>query len=248
MADVKASPWVRGVVDTLVGASIIRKSGIPTKNRLAVILVDTAFETGCRAFLKNKARIKLDQSHSHRENLVKAVRAKLSDIEVTVWDSIDYYYTEIRCDFYHQSAGKTLADTDVLDYQETVEFVIDHAFDIKIADLVKAELEAVQQASIPPPIGDTPPSVPLDSIKNQRHLVLVAVSQVLPSSADQVNEFLRKQGKSLRLKSREFTDIVARNSGTKKFFFFNKGLRRWELSALGRFRLEQILKGETDER
>jgi len=248
LLDCKASPWVRGVVDTLVGASIIRKSGIPTKNRLAVILIDTAFETGCRAFLKHTARIKLDQNHSHRENLVKAVRAKLSGIEDTVWDSIDYYYTEIRCDFYHQSAGKTLADTDVLDYLETVEFVIDHAFDIKIADLVRVELDAVQQTSISQPKGDTPPSISLDSIKNQRHVVLVAVSQVLPSSAAQVNEFLRKQGISLRLGKKEFTDIVARNSGTKKFFFFNKELRRWELSALGRFRLEQIVKGETDER
>jgi len=247
MADSKIRPWIRGVVDTLVGASLIRNSGIPTKNRLAVILVDSAFETACRAFLTHTAKIKLDQKHSQRENLVKAVKAKLAQIEDSVWENIDYYYTEIRCDFYHQSAGKTVTDSDLLDYQETVEFVIDRAFNIRVGNLVKAKLESLQQAGVSSVNEETQLSIPLDSIKDKGDRVLLAVAQVLPSSAGQVNDFFRKQGIALRLDSEEFTSIVARNSGTKKFFFFNKDLRRWEPSALGRFRLGQILKGGMDE-
>jgi hypothetical protein len=242
------SPWVRGVVDTLVGAALIRNSTIPTKNRIVVILVDTAFETACRAFLKYRAKIKLDQSHLHRDNLVRTVRSKLTDIDSKVWDNIDYYYTEIRCDFYHQSAGKTLTDTDLLDYQETVEFVIDRAFGIRMADLVKAEIEAVQLAKATTPGGEAEFSIRFDEIRNDTDKILAGVSQVSPSSVVEINDFFRKQGINFKLKSDEFTNIVARNSGTKKFFFFNKQLRRWELSALGKFRLEKLVKGETDER
>jgi len=115
---IKTSPWIRGIVDTLVGAALLRSSSIPTKNRLVVILVDTAFETACRAFLKNNLKIKLDQNHTRRDNLVKTVRSKLPAIDEQVWNKIEYYYTDIRCDFYHQSAGKTLTDGDLLDYQK----------------------------------------------------------------------------------------------------------------------------------
>jgi len=246
MAVGKVSPWIKGIVDTLVGASLIRQSSIPTENRLVVILVDTAFETACRAYLKYNAKIHLDQNHSHRDNMVKAVRAKLPLVDAAVWDSIDYYYQEIRCDFYHQSAGKTLTDSDLLDYQETVEFVMDHAFGIRVAELVKAEVTVVT-----PPDSPTPQALPtvasLTDVDDDRDKVLVAVAQVLPSSVEQVNSHLRQQGASLRLKTQDFTSIVARNSGTKKFYFFNKELRRWEPSALGRFRISQIAKGQTDE-
>ena len=247
MANSKTIPWVRGVVDTLVGATLIRNSIIPTKNRLIVILIDTAFETACRAFLKYKAKIKLEQNHSHREPLVKTVQNKLPDIDATVWEKIEYFYTEIRCDFYHQSAGKTLADYDLLDYQEAVEFVIDRAFGIRVADLVRAEVEAVQQTIAPAKAEVADNSILINESLDNKDKVLISVSQVFPASVEQVNEFLRKQGHNLRLKSEEFTNIVARNSGTKKLFFFNKELRRWELSALGKFRLATVVKGESDE-
>jgi hypothetical protein len=247
VANSKINPWIRGVVDTLVGASIINNSTIPTKNRLIVILIDTAFETSCRAFLKYKARIKLDQNHSHRDPLVKTVRSKLPEIDALVWEKIEYYYTEIRSDFYHQSAGKTLPDDDLLDYQEAVEFVIDRAFNIRVADLVRAEMEAIQQTIAPVVTQETNKSTPINDSLDNKDKILIAVSQVFPDSVDQVNEFFRKQGLNLRLKGEEFTNIVARNSGTKKLFFFNKELRRWEPSALGKFRLATVVKGESDE-
>lgn len=242
----KPSPWIRGIVDTLVGASILRASAIPTKNRLAVILIDSAFETACRAFLKNTLKIKLDQNHTHRDNLVKTVKTKLASIDQEVWDNIEYYYTDIRCDFYHQSAGKTLTDTDLLDYQETVEFVIDQAFGVSIGELVRSEVEALQATHHESREG-TVQAVSVHQLADARDKVLVAVAVTTPDSSEQLNTFFKQQGEKLRLKPDEFTNIVARNNGTKKFFFFNKDLRRWELSGLGKFRYQQLTKGEADE-
>jgi hypothetical protein len=86
-----------------------------------VILIDSAFETACRAFLQHKAKIKLGDSHKHRDNLISTMKSKLKEIDSEVWDNINFYYEEIRCDFYHQSAGKTITETAVLDYRDTVE-------------------------------------------------------------------------------------------------------------------------------
>jgi hypothetical protein len=87
----RLSPWIAGVVDTLVGARVILRTKIPHRNRLAVILMDTAFETACRAFLKHKMKITLSDAHRHRDHLVKAVRGNLRNIDNAVWDNIDYY-------------------------------------------------------------------------------------------------------------------------------------------------------------
>lgn len=99
MPEAKLSPWLHGVIDTLVGAEVLRTSTIPNRNRLAVILIDSAFETACRAFLQHKEKIKLQETHRHRENLISAVKAKLPHIVEQVWDDINYYYQDIRCDF-----------------------------------------------------------------------------------------------------------------------------------------------------
>jgi hypothetical protein len=70
------SPWMRGVIDTLVGAELLRGSAIPHRNRLVVILIDSAFETACRAFLQHKEKIKMGDSHRHRDNLISTMRSK----------------------------------------------------------------------------------------------------------------------------------------------------------------------------
>ncbi|HIJ66173.1 MAG TPA: hypothetical protein HPP77_09525 [Candidatus Hydrogenedentes bacterium] len=247
MAEQRTSPWLRGIVDTLVGASLIRESTIPTKNRLVVILVDTAFETACRAYLKHRKRIKMDKNHERRATLVKTVRSNLAAIDQEVWNTIDYYYSDIRCDFYHESAGKTLSDVDLLDYQETVEFVIDQAFGVQIGQMVRAEFKAQREQQASPTSTENSPTVPLHQLSDKRDKVLLAVGELNPSSSNEVNEYFRRAGDGLRLKAKEFRAIVAANSGTKKFYFYDRDLKRWELSGLGRFRFDQLVKGEPDD-
>jgi hypothetical protein len=244
----KINPWLRGIIDTLVGASLIRESQIPTKNRIVVILIDSAFETACRAYLKHKAKITLDKNHSRREVLMKTIKSKLPDVDTNVWDNIDYYYSEIRCDFYHQSAGKTLTDIALLDYQETVEFVIDKSFEIQIDQYVKSELQAIQKQV--KPTDDTNQKnmgILLEKFNDKRDKALIAVSEINPSSFGDVKDYFKRQGETTNMKSENFQNIVARNRGTKKFFFYNKEHGRWELSGLGRFRLQQLIKEEDHE-
>ncbi len=239
----RISPWIPAIVETMVGARLRRESAIPHKNRLAGIVRDSALETACRAFLKYKAKIKLTEAHRNRETLVKTVKSIAKDIDAVVWETLDFNYNEVRCDLYHESAAKTITDDAFLDYQEAIDFVIDRLLDIRSDQMVKswalsmakvhAGLESVGQRKDVPNLHDL-------TARNDK--VLVAVASLSPASVNEVNEFFRKAGDSLRLLPDEFTTILARNSGTKKFYYHNKDLKVWELSGLGEFRLGQIGK------
>ena len=109
-SDTKIAPWIHGVVEGMAGALLLHESGFPQRNRLAVLLLDSALETAVRAFLRYKAKIRLTEAHKNRENLFKVVRSNLQTVDPEVWDTLDYYYQEVRCELYHESAGKTITN------------------------------------------------------------------------------------------------------------------------------------------
>lgn len=241
MSEKKIQPWVRGIIDTLVGAGVLLRCSIPHRNRLAVILIDSAFETASRAYLKHVLHIKLDDSHRHRDNLMKVIKAKLAEIDQDVWNSIDYYYNEIRCDFYHQSAGKTLTDEDLLDYKDTIEFVVNKAFDTRIQDHVTAEIDRLDAETLKTAdtkVNET--AIRPSDVAEKINKVLVAVGYLHPQGVKEVNDYFKKEGESLRLKPDEFNGIVSRNRGSKRLFYYDRDAKRWELSGLGRFKLQQF--------
>ncbi len=243
----KTNPILLGIIDTFVGAELIRQSQIPHRNRLSVILIDSAFETACRAYLQYVVKIKLADAHKHRETLIKTVKSHLKSIDEQVWKDIDYYYTDIRCNFYHQSAGKTITDVSFLDYRDTVEFVINEAFSIKVADLVGQEVSKLATAQSAASVGTVKQKrLPISLFANKADKVLIAVDALTPKSSDEINEFFKQEGESLRLKGDDFIGIVGRHSGTKKFFYFDKDSKQWKLSGLGKFKLSQLLKGSSN--
>jgi hypothetical protein len=206
-----------------------------------VILIDSAFETACWAFLRYKAKISLQESHKHRSNLISTVKSKLPHIDQQVWDDIDFYYQDIRCDLYHQSAGKTVADVALLDYRDTVQFVIDEAFGSDIATLVETELAKTNQL---PSQTEKAQKISVTEVAGKVNKVLIAVAVGLPRDVSQVNEHFKREGEPLRLKQPEFRKIVAQNSSSKKYFYYDRKEKKWSLSALGKFKLTQLAKGD----
>ncbi len=248
MADpkkIKESPWLNGILDALVGVRLISESDIPHKNRLAVIILDSAFETACRAYLKYIAGIKLEEAHKRRENLVKIVKSKLTSIEEEVWKSIGFYYEEIRNDLYHQTSAMTVTDESFDDYKETVEFVIDNAFGIKCAETANAMFRSLQLKKETTNSSVASASL-LMKLSEKVDKLILAVALLVPPSVAEVNEFLKKQGDSTRITPNEFTAILGRNTGSKKFFYFDKKNKRWQLSAFGQYRLKQLQEANNE--
>jgi hypothetical protein len=234
-------PYIHGIIDTLAGATLIRQFDVQHKNRLGVILLDSAFETACRAYLKYVAKIPLSDSHQQRHTLVKTIKSKLTDIDQDVWDKIDWYYTEIRCDFYHQSAGKTIIDTLYLDYKDIVEFVIDRALGIHSSKLVEEEIQRINEHHTNSNQEEVS-EIEFDFQKNKEIVdrVLAAVHASTPQKVDDINAFFKKKGLNLKLTPADFNKIACVNSGSKKFFYHDKSDKTWKLSDLGIKYLEKI--------
>lgn len=234
-------PYIHGIIDTLAGAELIRQFDIQHKNRLGVILLDTAFETACRAYLKYVAKIPISESHQQRHTLISTVKSKLSEIDSEVWQKIDWYYTEIRCDFYHQSAGKTIIEALYLDYKDIVEFVIDKALNIQSAKLVEEEIARIQSHKANGEESDEPEiEIDLHFIKDKVDRIIVAVSSTSPKNVGDINTFFKRQGISLKLSEKDFYNILARNSGSKKYFYHDKESKSWQLSKAGEKQLTKL--------
>ncbi len=241
----KPSPWIPGIIETMVGAALLRQSTIGHRNRLAVILLDSAFETACRAYLRFRAKITLGDAHKHRETLVKTVKSKLTDVDEVVWEVLDFNYTEIRCDFYHQSASKTITDESFLDYQEAIEFVVDRLLGIRSSQMVKSQVLSMAKTESDLATAAARRDLPsVHGLPDKVDKLVVAVAALSPHSVEEVNEFFRKEGESLRLSQEDFSRILGMNRGSKKLFYHNKQIKVWELSGLGEFRIGQLGKGE----
>lgn len=174
------------------------------------------------------------------------MKAKLPHIVEQVWDDINYYYQDIRCDFYHQSASKTIVEVALLDYRDTVRFVIDEAFGIDTSPLIETELAktAESKGATSLNVSEKTATIRVTELGSSADKLLVAVATVLPHDVPQVNDYFKKEGEPWRLKQPEFRQIVAQNSGSKKYFYFDKQQKVWSLSALGKFKLAQLTKGE----
>jgi len=234
-------------LDTLTGARFILQTPIPHRHRLAVILLDSAFETACRSYWRFELQQKPIESHRDRGNLVKAVRGRLSDIDDEVWQNLDYYYEEIRNDLYHQSPNKTVTEESLGDYREAVEFVVDRAFGVDSARLIQAQMATwkTQQPEALPESEAKTVTLALSAASGSAEKLLVAVHSTRPSGLDEVNEFFRREGDSLRMDRSAFNSITARSSRTKNWFYFNRTDRRWELSRTGSFTLRQLATEQT---
>lgn len=233
MSEIK-QPWLRGIIETLTAANLIKHSKIEHRNRLIVILLDSALEISFRNFLKRNKNIKLSEQHKHRENLVKTVKDNTS-FDQKVWDLINYYYEDIRCDLYHSSSDKTLTDTSLDDYSELVEFVIDTLFSIKSRECILEPKEVIEENEIK---KENDNQIYFSNLKSDLEIFLVGVDKCKPSSFTELNEYLKKEGARKRFTSKQFNNCSRVNY--RHLFYHDKSMKKWNLSSEGLRRLREI--------
>jgi hypothetical protein len=227
-------PWLMGIVESLTAANLIRQSKLEYKNRFIVILLDSALEIAFRDFLKRVKKIKLVDAHKHRDNLISAVK-KNTSFDSEVWDLIDHYYEEIRCDFYHSSSDKTLSDKSLETYIELVEFVIDSLFKIKSRDYLRTPDEVMLTAGKKETEAD---AIYLGDLKTDLEIFLFSINKYNPESLTELNEHLRREGARKKFTWKQFSNCVSTHY--HHLFFYDKSTKRWSLSVEGLRRLKQI--------
>jgi hypothetical protein len=223
-------PWVRGLADNLAAAKLLLDSTLESRNRLALILLDSALEIGFREYLENVKKITgLDpEDMKHREKLNKVVRRN-SPITDEDWTRLDFFY-QLRCDCYHESASLTMNDSLIGEFYTLVSSIIDLLFDVTISAYVPTQAEIIGK-----PAG--PLAIPISAAATDVEEIVIALFDGPLKTTKDIVEKLKQKGSR---RSMTPSNISSRMADAKYRHLFYKAADGWTLSDAGRDRFFEV--------
>ncbi len=137
----KNKPWTLGLIEAMGLVDLISRQDYITKNRAALILLDSNFEIAIKEYIvSNKA---IFPAHKYTDtyiaNLFKQRSSVVNEIQQhakfpqRIINKINYYYV-LRNSLIHQRATVLITDDQVQDYRETIERVLKKLFGVKFPD------------------------------------------------------------------------------------------------------------------
>lgn len=223
-------PWVRGLADNLAAAKLLLDSRLESRNRLALIVLDSALEIAFREYLENVKKITgLDpEEMKHREKLLKVMRRNSSIVDDD-WTRLDFFY-QLRCDCYHESASLTLSDSLIGEFYTLVSSSIDLLFDTTISAHVPEWGEIIGERA-------RPRTVPLSAAESDVEEIVIALFDGFAEGYKDIAERLKRKGSRRGLTPSRISSLMSH--GSYKHFFYNSS-DGWVLSDAGRDRFFEI--------
>jgi hypothetical protein len=132
-------PWTVGLVEAFDAIDVIERQNLDTKNRIALILLDSNFEIALKEFIVNRTNLFpaheytnkiIGELFERRTEVIKAVRAKIK-IPDELIEKANYYYN-LRNNLTHQRATSNPTDTDIRGYRSVVQQLLNILFDLQI--------------------------------------------------------------------------------------------------------------------
>ncbi len=134
-----AQPWTIGLVEAMGMVDLISRQKIDTRNRIALILLDSNFEIALKEFIVARADLfppnKYKNSHisslfeQGRKAVIKEVQAHIS-LTPAILAKIDHYYL-LRNSLIHERATQQITDTQISDYRKVIERVLTLPFGLR---------------------------------------------------------------------------------------------------------------------
>lgn len=134
-------PWTLGLVEAIGIVEVLSKQHFDTRNRAALILLDSNFEIALKEFIVHRkdlfpahkyTNIKLAQIFGKRSEVIQEVKKHVV-LSNKMLAKISHYY-EMRNNFVHQRATVSVSDSDIDDYRGVVETVLNKLFRLKFPD------------------------------------------------------------------------------------------------------------------
>lgn len=137
-AIIEKEPWTVGLVEAMDAIDLIERYQLETKNRLALILLDSNFEIALKEFIVHRKDLfpaheftdaKLRQLFSNRTEVIKTVVSRIpfpGDIL-----KIASHYYELRNKLIHERATVSVGDSDIRNYRTVVERVLNTLFNLQ---------------------------------------------------------------------------------------------------------------------
>jgi len=131
-------PWAVGLLEAVAAVSVLERQRFETRNRMALILLDSNFEIALKEFIVHRKDLfsprefddaKIRTLFARRNEVVKVIQSKVSIPKVT-WDKAAHYY-ELRNKLIHERATLDISPSDVASYRATVEQVLKLLFGMR---------------------------------------------------------------------------------------------------------------------
>ena len=135
---VARQPWTLGLVESMVAVDILVRQKLETKNRIALVLLDSTFEIALKEFIVHRMDIfppniyndaKIQQIFSRRHEVIREIKPHVSVSDV-VWQKAQHYYST-RNKLIHERATVSVTDSDITNYKESVAQVLSKLFELK---------------------------------------------------------------------------------------------------------------------
>ncbi|SEI21932.1 ATP-binding protein [Tardiphaga sp. OK245] len=127
----KDMPWTLGLVEAIGVIDVVRRQKLQTKNRIALILLDSNFEIALKEFIVHRTDLfpkkeygdaKIKELFGKRHLVVAEIRkrARIPENLITI---AEHYY-EQRNKLIHERATMDVVDKDIENYRSTIEQIL----------------------------------------------------------------------------------------------------------------------------
>lgn len=120
-------PWTLGLIEAIAAVELIQRQRFETKNRMALILLDSNFEIALKEFIIHRNDLDLGgrtlkKLFEDRGEVLKVVNQKV-DLGYKEIEKAKHYYS-LRNKLIHERATVDLPDSDIENYAKTIKKVL----------------------------------------------------------------------------------------------------------------------------
>lgn len=132
------SPWTLGLVEGIAAVDVIQRQRLQTRNRIALILLDSNFEIALKEFIVHRIDLfppqiyndaKIHQLFRKRQDVIAEVTQKIS-IPARILTRAGHYYLS-RNKLVHERATVDVTEEDVENYRSTLQELLKILFGLK---------------------------------------------------------------------------------------------------------------------
>lgn len=136
---IKNQPWTLGLIEAMAATDVVLHQRFDTKNRIALILLDSNFEIALKEFIVHRTDLFPSRTFtdayiaslfSRRWEVVNAVKQAVPSLPQVDIDKANHYYL-MRNKLIHERASTTVTDNDVETYRQTIQTILKILFNLK---------------------------------------------------------------------------------------------------------------------
>lgn len=134
-AVIESQPWVVGLLESLAAQEVISRQRFETRNRIALILLDSTFEIALKEYIVhteglNRSGQSLEDLFKQRDAVISVVRQRIT-FPPSLLRRIGHYYL-MRNKLVHERATVDVTDGDIQNFRDAVVISLGLLFDVRM--------------------------------------------------------------------------------------------------------------------